>query len=41
MYFELENNPLAARKMIYKLVRTRKEGQEDKVAFINNKNGAL
>ena len=41
LYHELENEPLVARKKIYKLAKTRKEGQEDKVAspFINNIDG--
>ena len=41
LYHELE--PLVARKKINKLAKTRKEGQEDKVAspFINNIDGVL
>ena len=43
LYNELENEPLVARKKIYKLAKTRKEGQEDKVAspFIDNIDGVL
>ena len=43
LYNELENEPLVARKKIYKLAKTRKEGQEDNVAspFIDKIDGIL
>ena len=43
LYHELDDQPLVARKKIYKLVKSRKEGQEGRVAspFINNSDGVL